>query len=48
VGIFREGIYPLYDAEYVSFAFVMAVALWLSVLGLLLLRRFYLQILEDG
>lgn len=48
IGIFREGIYPLYDPEYVSVPFVLGLSLALTVLGLLMLRRFYRQIIENG
>lgn len=48
IGIFRKGIYPLYEPEYVSVAFVTGVSLAMTMFGLLLLRRFYRQIIENG
>ncbi|MEX3317136.1 ABC transporter permease [Sulfitobacter sp. PS-8MA] len=48
VGIFRQGIYPLYSPEYISKPYVVAVALGLMAMGLLLLKRYYRQIIENG
>ncbi len=39
-GLMREGFYPLYNPEYISFTYVWGLILILNALGLLLLRRF--------
>ncbi|MEM6578067.1 MAG: ABC transporter permease [Pseudomonadota bacterium] len=48
VGLFRQGIYPMYQAEYVSVAFVAGVATVLSASGIALMHRFHRDILERG
>jgi len=48
VGLFRQGIYPMYQADYVSVPFVAGVATALSALGLALLYRHNRDILERG
>lgn len=45
-GIMREGFYPTYVAQYVSLPFTAGVALGLVALGLLLMQRFHLELLE--
>jgi len=45
VGLMRSGFYGTYDAEYVSVAYVMGISLSCMVLGLLLLRRHYRDLL---
>ncbi len=47
-GIFREGIFPLYEPEYVSTAYVLIIAFSMTTLGLMMLRRFNREILENG
>lgn len=46
IGMMRRGFYPGYDASYVSVAYVFAFALITLVLGLLLLGRYYRDILN--
>jgi capsular polysaccharide transport system permease protein len=41
----RTGYYPTYEAQFVSPVFVWGIALGLTALGLLLMRRYHLQIL---
>lgn len=48
VGLFREGVYPMYVAGYVSVPFVAVVATSLSALGIALLYRYNQEILERG
>lgn len=48
VGLFRQGIYPMYQAEYVSVPYVAGVATGLTVMGLALLHRYHRDILERG
>jgi capsular polysaccharide transport system permease protein len=43
----RSGFYPMYDASYVSPAYVGGVTLILMALGLLLVRRHHLTILNE-
>lgn len=45
-GEMRAGFYPMYNPEYVSRSFVLAVALIPSALGMLLLRKHHRKILE--
>lgn len=47
VGQSREGVYATYDANYVSPLYVFAVACVTFALGLLLLRRYYRDIIND-
>ncbi len=47
VGEMRAGLYPTYDAPYVSRAYVFGLSLVTAVFGLLLLRRFKSRILND-
>jgi len=47
VGQMRHGFYPYYDATYVSPVYVFAVSLTAMVLGLLLLRRYAVEILNS-
>lgn len=47
VGEMRAGFYPMYDSSYVSPAYVFGVALTLMALGLLLVRRHHLTILNE-
>lgn len=46
VGLVRRGIYPMYDAPYVSVPYVAGLSLVMLVTGLLLLRRFYKDIIS--
>lgn len=43
----RRGFYPMYDASFVSLTYVFGLALGLTVLGLMLLGRYHLDILND-
>ena len=45
-GIAREGYYQTYEPQYISYIFVFGVALTLTALGLILMRRFHLDILN--
>lgn len=45
-GLFRSGLYPAYDPDYVSPMFVMAWALVPLALGLALLQRYHRDILQ--
>lgn len=45
-GIMREGFYPLYRPEYISFQFVWFTILIPLVAGLLLLRRYHRELLN--
>lgn len=47
VGEFRSGFYPMYTAAYVSPAYVTGIALGLTALGLMLVRRHHVTILEN-
>lgn len=48
VGLMRRGIYhPIYHADYVSVWYVMGVSLPLIALGLLLIQRYYKEILSN-
>lgn len=40
VGLARAGIYPTYEAEYVSIPYVVGISLMLSLIGLHLMRRY--------
>lgn len=46
IGVMRHGFYPMYAAAYVSYSYVFGIALTLTALGFLLLRRYYLDILN--
>ena len=46
VGEMRAGFYSNYDAPYVSELYVYGVSLCLTVVGLVLLRRFHRELLE--
>lgn len=46
VGMMRRGIYPTYDAPYVSVPYVLTVATLTGTLGLLLLHRYHKDILN--
>ena len=45
-GLIRDGFYPTYRPEYVSLAYVMLCALVPMVLGLLLVRRYHLDLIN--
>ena len=47
VGAMRAGFYPMYDSSYVSPTYAFGVALGLLAMGLLLVRRHHLTILND-
>ena len=44
-GYMRTGFYPFYDASYVSLAYVAAVGAVLFVIGAMLLRKLYKDLL---
>lgn len=44
-GLLRQGFYPSYEAHYLSVLYVLGLGMGLVALGLLLLRRYHLQIL---
>lgn len=46
VGLMRRGVYGIYPADYVSVTYVVALSLGLLMLGLLLLRPSYRDLLE--
>jgi len=46
VGIMRRGFYPTYDAAWASALYPLGVALSLSAIGLLLLRRYHRRVLN--
>ncbi|MEM7076581.1 MAG: ABC transporter permease [Pseudomonadota bacterium] len=48
VGLFREGLYPMYTAQYVSLAYVAGLSTLLTALGLALLHRHHRDIIERG
>lgn len=43
---FRQGVYPTYSPQFVSLPFLFGVGIVLTAFGLLLLKRFHLQVLE--
>ena len=45
-GLFRRGLYPTYDASYVSLTYGFGLALTLIALGLIFLRAYYKSVLE--
>ncbi|MGX9357548.1 ABC transporter permease [Roseobacteraceae bacterium S113] len=45
-GMFRQGIYPMYEPQYISVVFVLGMAFVLTALGLLLLTRYHREILQ--
>lgn len=46
VGMSRSGFYPTYEAAYVSRIYVYGIGFGLMLLGLLLLRRFYRDLID--
>lgn len=46
IGMMRSGFYSSYDAPYVSVSYVMGLSLVLTVMGLILLRRYHREILD--
>lgn len=46
IGLMRRGFYPMYNADYVSTAYVVSVSLILCALGLVLLMRYHKDILN--
>ena len=46
IGLIRRGFYATYDANYVSFIYVFAVAAVTLAAGLLLLRRYHRDIIN--
>lgn len=48
IGQLRKGIYATYDAEYVSPLYVFVIALVTFAAGLMLLRRYHRNIMNDG
>jgi capsular polysaccharide transport system permease protein len=47
IGEMRTGFYPMYDANYVSLVYVLLLSMALLAFGLMLLRRFHREILDD-
>ena len=47
IGLVRRGVYANYDASYVSVAYVVGLALGLGCLGLVFLRRYHRDLLDD-
>lgn len=45
-GIMRQGFYPMYEPNYISFTFVLVCALAPACMGLILLGRYHRDILE--
>ncbi|MGJ8547351.1 MAG: ABC transporter permease [Sulfitobacter sp.] len=45
-GSMREGFYPLYKPQYISYTYVYLTALLLIAIGILLMRRFHRQFLK--
>ena len=45
-GLMRTGVYPMYSPDYISYVYVLGFALLPTLLGLLLLRRYYRDILN--
>lgn len=45
-GLFRRGVFPTYDATYVSLTYGFGMALTLIALGLIFLRAYYKNVLE--
>ncbi len=48
VGIMRQGFYAGYDAAYVSRAYLLYLPLLLMAIGLVFLRRFHREIVNEG
>jgi len=48
VGLMRRGFYPGYEADYVSRAYLLLLPLCLLAFGLVFLRRFHRDILNEG
>ena len=46
VGLVRRGFYPMYEAAYVSVPYVVGVSMVMLAIGLLLLRRYYQDIIS--
>lgn len=46
-GMMRTGFYPMYNPQYISKAYVIYVSLILLILGLILLRRYHRDILNQ-
>lgn len=46
-GLMRDGFYPTYRPEYISIPFVMACALVPMIMGLLLVRRYNRELIND-
>lgn len=47
VGEMRRGFYPTYEASYVSFSYGYGLSAMLILLGLVFLRRYHKQVLEN-
>lgn len=45
-GLARTGYYPTFEPQYISYVFVLGLGLVLTALGLVLMRRFHLEILN--
>ena len=45
-GMMRRGFYPMYNADYISSAYVIGISLVLTALGLVLLQRYHKVILN--
>lgn len=46
IGLVRRGFYPMYEAAYVSVPYVVGVSMVMLAIGLLLLRRYYQDIIS--
>ncbi len=47
VGVMRRGFYSFYEAPYVSLVYVFGLSLFLATAGILLLKRFHREILDQ-
>lgn len=47
-GLARMGYYPTYEPQYISMVFVFGLAMILTALGLVLTRRYHLEILNQN
>lgn len=47
IGLMRRGFYPAYDAPYVSVGYVLGLSAVCGLIGLLFLRRYHRDILEN-
>ncbi len=47
VGLLRKGFYPTYEAAWISVTYVLSIAMVCAVLGLLLLRRYHRDLINN-